>query len=365
MAKLKMNFSTWGEICKGSWTRRGPTKEMEELLLHHNMEFPRWPRCCHPASTFCAVRNLCFWVRVQQQRFGHLNNLPLVIENVPKAINPSQDLPIICCHLSSRNFSCSFHILNNFLPVFGHFLLWKNSKAPFQTPLFHAAQTGMFPDVLSKLCMREEPWVSQPCVVSRVTWHITSFFWVHGGKVTGWSWNWLKVQLNLVEKFLFWPSQALAAFQAHDVHTSLMQPPALESCRAGAGEMSGSVAWAATPEGTQPFPALPHSSLEFMTCSLSQCIPTEQQILLSVQQELPPTPRPWPQPCSRSCPWARPPSQPSPLLLFLSPVPWQHRGWLQKSVSRSSCPLKLWEMLCGMAEACSVLPPCHFSFALY
>lgn len=149
----------------------------------------------------------------------------------------------------------------------------KIAKSPSWTPLFHTAQTGMFPDVLSKLSMREEPRVSQPCVVSLVTWHVTSFFWVHVGKITGRSWNWLKVQLNLVEKFLSWPSRALAAFQAHDVHTSLMQPPALESCRAGEGEMSGNAASAATLGGTQLFPALPRSSLEFMTFSLSQCIP--------------------------------------------------------------------------------------------
>lgn len=232
----------------------------------------------------------------------------------------------------------------------------------------------MFPDVLSKLCMREEPWASQPCVVSLVTWHVTSFFWVHVGKATGWSWNWLKVQLNLVEKFLSWPSQALAAFQAHDVHTSLMQPPALESCRAGAGEMSGNVASAATLEGTQLFPALPRSSPEFMTCSLSQCILTQLQleiflrffaISLRARREpaergLPPMPRPGAQPCSCSSPPALPPSHTSPLsssspqshdsaknLSAGVPAPWNYgdvlwdgRGLLSvTSLSLLVCPL--------------------------
>lgn len=194
----------------------------------------------------------------------------------------------------------------------------------------------MFPDVLSKLCMREEPWASQPCVVSLVTWHVTSFFWVHVGKATGWSWNWLKVQLNLVEKFLSWPSQALAAFQAHDVHTSLMQPPALESCRAGAGEMSGNVASAATLEGTQLFPALPRSSPEFMTCSLSQCILTQLQLEIFLRFFCDFAPRATGAGGTRAAPNAAPWSSALllllstssasfphiPPLLFLSPVPW-------------------------------------------
>lgn len=61
-------------------------------------------------------------------------------------------------------------------------------------------QTGVFPEVFSKCAMREEPQVSGPCVVPLITWHITSFSWVHTGKASGWTGNWLQVQLKLVEK---------------------------------------------------------------------------------------------------------------------------------------------------------------------
>lgn len=219
---------------------------MEQLLLNHNIEFPHWFQCLYPSSAPCWVRNLlssciCNWrssscglsVCLSEQSVLRGWTCSQSKEMIPGFFNHRITFPAPILNVVSIFWTppCLWNYLCRFI--------WSNSKKPARMPVFHVSQTGVFPDVLDKLAKRAEPQASHPCVVPLITQHITSFSWVHTGKVPGWTWIWLEVQLTLVEIIPSWPSWALAGVQTHDVHTSLMQPLALELCKAGSGKMSG------------------------------------------------------------------------------------------------------------------------------